>query len=96
VIGKQEFTHCPLRFFDLFALGGDLHAIRADDRARRLQLWHFFDPHKAHTTGRLDLEVLVIAERWNAETLFSAHIDQPGALVDVKFLLVYRYLYLFS
>ena len=36
VIGKQEFAHRPLCFFDLFALGGDAqHRLRRCLRARR-------------------------------------------------------------
>ena len=95
MICKQKFTHRPLCLFDLFALRCHSHAVGADNRTGRLEFWHFLDPNQTHPARRLYFEILVIAKRRNPVALFAAHVNQPGTLIDLVFLLVYCYFYLF-
>src|SRR3989454_3331743 len=62
MIRQQKLEHRSLRLFNLFALRGYDHAIRANDRAGRLQLRHFLDPHQTHATRSLQSKIGVIAE----------------------------------
>jgi hypothetical protein len=50
VICQQEFAHRALSLLNLFTLGGHVHAVGTDDRARGLELWHFLNSHQAHPT----------------------------------------------
>ena len=80
VICEEKLRHSALRFFNLFTLRGNDHAIRASDCAGGLQLRHLLDAHKTHPARRLQSEVGVIAEGGNIKPVFAAHVDQAGAL----------------
>ncbi len=95
VISQKELTHRALGLFDLFTLCGDDHTVGALDSARGLELRHFVYANEAHTTRRLDLEILVIAKRRNAKAVVTAHVDQPCTRIGLKFLFVNGYFYLF-
>src|SRR5689334_24496662 len=53
VIGKQKFQDALARLLDLVRLRPNDHSFGRDERARRLQLRHFFHFDKAHTAGGL-------------------------------------------
>src|SRR6185503_1766620 len=84
MVREQELGHAALRFLDLFALSGDNHAVRADDRAGRLQLRHLFDAHETHATRGLQRQVSVITEGRNIETLVATHVDQTCTLRNLE------------
>ncbi len=91
VIREQKLRHAALRFFDLFALRGDDHSVRAGDRAGGLQLRHLLDAHETHAARRLQSEVGVIAERGNIETRFRGTRrsgGRPWALEKALLLMV--------
>ena len=50
MIREQKFHHRALRLLDFIALRRHNHAVRAGDRAGRLQLRHLLDSNEAHAT----------------------------------------------
>ena len=74
MIRQQEFEHRTLRFLNFLTLRRDHHAVRADDRARGLQLGHLLDAYQAHATRGLQSEISVVAERRNVETVVATNI----------------------
>src|SRR6185437_5152391 len=91
MVGEQKLGHATLCFFDLLTLRGDDHAVRANDRAGRLQLRHLLDTHETHATRSLQREIGVITEGWNIETFFAAHVDQTRTLRHLKVFAVDSY-----
>ena len=84
MVREEKLRHAALRFFDLFALRGDDHAVGDGDRAGGLQLRHLLNAHQAHATRGLQREIGVVAERRDVVLVLAAHIDQARAFGDLK------------
>jgi hypothetical protein len=93
MVRQQKLVHAALRLLDLLALRGDDHAVGDGDGAGGLQLRHLLDAHEAHATRSLQREVRVVAERWNVEPFFAAHVDETRAFGNFKQLFVNRNFY---
>ena len=82
MIGEQEFEHVLARLVDLSRVGSDDHAFGRDERARGLQLGHFFDFDQAHAAGRLQRQARVIAERRDFDALRLAPLRSQACRAD--------------
>src|SRR5690349_24477036 len=90
MVREQKLSHAALRFFNLFTLRRDDHAVSAGNRAGRLQLRHLLDADETHATRSLQREIGVITKGWNIETFFAAHVDQTLGLQNFEILTVKR------
>src|SRR6185295_7911845 len=71
MVDEQELEDSGASLHDLGRLRRDDHAVRADGRARRLQLRHLLDFHDADAAGAVDPDARVIAVIRNGNAAFD-------------------------
>ena len=79
MIRKQEFQHVLARAVHLLGIRIHHHTFGCHQRARGLQLRHFFHFHQTHAAGGLKREVRVIAERRHFDALALGSFNHQRA-----------------